>query len=722
MRADKNQKFSFKLIVVFLLLTLGIGTAGYFYYENQKSLIIRDKQNELSAIADLKVNQIVLWRQERIKDVIIIAKNPVIINSVSRFMRNENIYEYKAETLELLSELITYYDYERAMLFDTNGRLALWSGEKPEDAEIHARMYVADAMKRGGVDFIDLHKDEPSGSIHFGLSVPLFSQGTKGSRLIGVLILRIDPFKFLYPLIQAWPTASPTGETLLIRREGNEVIYLNELRHQRNTAFSLHFPLSKKEIPAVMAVLGKKGVVEGLDYRGIPVFAAVGAIPGSPWSIVAKVDKEEIYDPLARRALLVLIAVIALIIAAGASVGLWWRQERAVYYRRQYEAEVQFNEERKKAEKLLLENETRLKRAQEISHLGSWELDLVNNKITWSDEVYRIFGLRPQEFGATYEAFLEAVHPEDRKAVDEAYSGSLREGRDTYEIEHRVVRKAAGEIRYVHEKCEHVRDKTGRIILSAGMVHDITERKKAEDALSHYTSELKRSNEELQQFAYIASHDLQEPLRMIASYLQLIERRYKGRLDKDADEFIAFAADGAGRLQEMIIGLLAYSRVQTKGKAFEEVDASEVLGNAVSNLKIAIKESGALVTADTLPVVKADALQLLQVFQNLISNSIKFRGGELPVIHISAERKKEEWFFSVKDNGIGIAPQYKDKIFNIFQRLHGREYPGVGIGLSLCRRIIERHGGRIWFESEAGKGSTFYFTIPIKEDKDEQKQ
>ncbi|OGW30817.1 MAG: hypothetical protein A2X54_05815 [Nitrospirae bacterium GWF2_44_13] len=240
-------------------------------------------------------------------------------------------------------------------------------------------------------------------------------------------------------------------------------------------------------------------------------------------------------------------------------------------------------------------------------------------------------------------------------------------------------------------------------------------RKKAEEEIKRTVAELKRSNEELQQFAYIASHDLQEPLRMIASYLQLIERRYRGKLDKDADEFITFAVDGANRLQDMIMGLLAYSRVETRGKPFEDVNAAEILGNAISNLKIIIEENGAVITAGSLPVIRGDENQLIQLFQNLIANAIKFKSEKPPYIHISAERKDAEWLFSVKDNGIGIAQEYKERIFNIFQRLHGREYPGVGIGLSICRRIVEKHGGKIYFESEIGKGTIFYFTIPIKE-------
>jgi len=239
------------------------------------------------------------------------------------------------------------------------------------------------------------------------------------------------------------------------------------------------------------------------------------------------------------------------------------------------------------------------------------------------------------------------------------------------------------------------------------------ERKWVEEALKEKTEELARSNRDLEQFAYVASHDLQEPLRMVASYVQLLARRYKGKLDSDADEFIGFAQDGAVRMWKLINDLLAYSRVGTWNKELAPTDCETILNQSLNNLKVAIEENEALVTHDSLPTVMADNPQLVQLFQNLIGNAIKFRGNEPPRVHVSAGRNGNGWTFSVRDNGIGIAPEYAKRIFVIFQQLHSREkYAGTGIGLAICQRIVERHGGHIWVESEVGKGATFYFTLP----------
>ena len=301
-------------------------------------------------------------------------------------------------------------------------------------------------------------------------------------------------------------------------------------------------------------------------------------------------------------------------------------------------------------------------------------------------------------------------------------------GGKTEEIEEEYFRK--GEESVVQTLKAAVKDESGATIGVLGIFWDITERKRAEEELKLYREHLEeltaqseerarqlaRSNSDLEQFAYVASHDLQEPLRMVASYVQLLAQRYKGRLDADADEFISYAVAGATRMQALINDLLAYSRVSTRAGAFEPTDCEPVLQEALLNLKLTVEESKARITHDPLPTIEADRMQMAQLFQNLIGNAVKFRNETPPEIHVSAESTNGGWLFWVRDNGIGMDMKCAQRIFAIFARLHpAGTYPGMGIGLAICKRIVERHGGRIWVESEPGKGSTFYFTIPRKQ-------
>jgi PAS domain S-box-containing protein len=252
------------------------------------------------------------------------------------------------------------------------------------------------------------------------------------------------------------------------------------------------------------------------------------------------------------------------------------------------------------------------------------------------------------------------------------------------------------------------------------VLRDVTERRAAAEALERQTQELARSNAELEQFAYVASHDLQEPLRMVASYTQLLARRYQGQLDDDAEEFIGFAVDGVTRMQALINDLLAYSRVGTRGGEFRPVPLDDVLEKVIATLRPSMDELGAVVTHDPLPVAVGDPGQLHQLFQNLLQNAIKFQRRDVrPEVRVGVMERPGEWEIAVRDNGIGIADEFRDRIFVIFQRLHNRtEYPGTGIGLAICKKIVERHGGHIWVESSPGEGSTFHFTLP-KDGQDE---
>ena len=294
----------------------------------------------------------------------------------------------------------------------------------------------------------------------------------------------------------------------------------------------------------------------------------------------------------------------------------------------------------------------------------------------------------------------------------EAVSLLRREGLDIPVI---LVTGALGEERAV----ECLKDGAADYLLKEHLtrlpdsVRQALREKKLREDNKRSQEDLARSNRELEQFAYVASHDLQEPLRMIASYTQLLAERYRGKLDEKADRYIHYAVDGATRMQALIDDLLTFSRVGRQGLALQNADCNEAIETACKNLENSIRETGARVEHDRLPVIVADGRLLVQFFQNLISNSIKFRGTEVPHVQISAEKQNREWIFAVKDNGIGIAPEHAQSIFGIFKRLHTHdEYPGSGIGLSICKKIVEQHGGRIWVESAPGQGATFKFVLP----------
>jgi PAS domain S-box-containing protein len=326
----------------------------------------------------------------------------------------------------------------------------------------------------------------------------------------------------------------------------------------------------------------------------------------------------------------------------------------------------------------------------------------------WNPAAERMYGWTELEArGQVTHTLLKTCFPDSHAALDEALETS-----GYWEGELRHTRKDGTEL-VVSSRQAVQRDQNGRKTAILEINTDVTDRKRADEQLRRLADDLARSNRELEHFAYVASHDLQEPLRMVSGYTQLLRRRYAGKLDHDADEFIDFAVDGATRMQALINGLLTYARVGSRALELRELDAGQVLDEVVADLAVAIADTGATVTHDRLPVVLADPLQLRQLFQNLIANGMKFRGNRRPMVHVSAERVRNDWVFSVRDNGIGIEPQYLERIFTIFQRVHASdEYPGTGIGLAVCRRVVERLGGRMWVESQPGEGTRFLFTLP----------
>lgn len=369
---------------------------------------------------------------------------------------------------------------------------------------------------------------------------------------------------------------------------------------------------------------------------------------------------------------------------------------------------------RLKAQAALQQSEQRFRSFFETDLIGMAVTSLEKGWVHVNDRLCDILGYPRVEL--IQKTWVDVTHPDDIQQ-DVTYFNTLLDGTaNGYEMDKRFIRKD-GQIIHAHIVVRTMRSSDGRLDHFLALVDDITERKQAELALAQNARELFRSNQDLEQFAYIASHDLQEPLRMVNSFLQLLQRRYGEQLDQDAHDYINFAVDGAQRMQKMINELLQYSRVGTRGRDPEPTDSGDVLTQVLDNLEIQLHDTEATVTHDPLPVVMADRNQLTQLLQNLLSNGLKFhKPGERPHIHVAAAAQDGMWQFAVADNGIGVEPHYADQVFELFRRLHTQEeYPGTGLGLAICKRIVERHNGRIWLDATPGEGTTVYFMLPKPE-------
>ncbi len=369
--------------------------------------------------------------------------------------------------------------------------------------------------------------------------------------------------------------------------------------------------------------------------------------------------------------------------------------------------------ERKKAEGALRESQERLELAMEGADLAMWDWNIQTGALVFNRRWAEMLGYSPDEIRPNLDSWEDSIHPEDSERVKGALNRHVAGDTPSCEMEYRIATKS-GEVRWVLTRGKVVeRDNDGRPLRATGTWLDITDRKRVEELLQDRTESLERSNRDLEQFAYVAAHDLREPLVAVGAYLKLLERRCSEKLDDEGHKFLSRALQTTLRMDGVIQSLLAYSRIGNDAPSMEPVDCEVALQNALANLHSAIEGCGATVTHDALPTLMANATQMLQLFQNLLSNAIKFRSNQPLKIHVGCVRRGGEFQFSVEDNGIGIEPPYFERIFRIFQRIQNGSYrPGTGIGLANCKRIVECHGGRIWVESEPGKGSTFFFTAP----------
>ncbi len=471
-----DKRAANKVILVFVVLALGIIAAGYFYYRNYERQFRAGVERQLSSVAELKVDELVNWRKERLGDAAVFYKNDNFTARVRQYLKTPGDAEARTKLRTWISQFQAAYDYDRIFLLDTKGveRMAVPATSEPISP--HLLQDASETLRSGQMTFLDFHRDAPDRAIRLEVLVPILD-GQDSSRAIGLLVFRIDPEKYLYPFISRWPMSSRTAETLIVRSEGNEVVFLNELKFQKNAALNLRIPISKTETPAVKAAIGQKGIVEGRDYSGVPVLAYVRDVPNSPWFLVARMDIAEVYAPLRERLWEVVILIGALLICAGAGVGCVWRHQRARFYQERYEAA-----------EALRESEEQFRAMFEMASIGIAQADI--NTGQWlrvNRKMCSITGYSADEM--LQMRVPEITHPEDRERDWEAFQGVVRGEAPDYRLEKRYVRKD-GSLVWVNVNMTVLRDADGQPLRTMATIEDITERKQAEERIRKLTRTL----------------------------------------------------------------------------------------------------------------------------------------------------------------------------------------------------------------------------------------
>lgn len=749
------------LPAVFLLcFVIAIGL-GLYALTVLRAVLVSERGADLARAAAQAADTLDRVLFERFGDIQVFANDRILLEG-SRDEKGRRLQEYRT----------LYWYYSWIGLVDASGRLVATadsSAARDKNAAkgassdsgvlLEQRDWFEIVRQTGKIHLAEARLSRESGGVMaVGFSAPIL--GPQGE-FQGVVATQV-PLENLRAILQQ-------EGALRYREEAYNWLLLDSrgvVISEKEQANGMVGGAAKEVLPsAVMAASDRNqsGFVEELHQRRqVPVVTGYARtrgyneFPGFDWTLLVRMDRDRAYAPI-NRLIWTVGGIGLLLVAPLTGFGIWavrrlaQEQRDLVAAQGELAKSVQISEERARALHSLVGAVREITASTEMDRLLE---HILHGAKELTGARYAALGI-VDEAGETLARFItEGMDEATKTAIEALPTGSgilglLSHQEDVLRLKdltehqasvgfpphHLAMRSFLGVSIRTHERV------FGRIYLTekqdvdeftqldeemiialaahAGKAVDqallLQQVQKAENQLRELNDELIRSNADLQQFAYVASHDLQEPLRMVASYTQLLAKRYKGKLDADADEFIRYAADGAARMQRLINDLLAYSRVTSKGKTFEQVDCNLLLEGVLSTLRLAITENRAVVTHDAMPKVTADGGQLGQLFQNLVSNAIKFHGAEPPRVHVSAERRNHEWLFSVRDNGIGVDPQYADRIFVIFQRLHDREeYPGTGIGLALCKKIVERHGGHIWVKSQPGRGATFCFTIPIE--------
>jgi PAS domain S-box-containing protein len=680
---DKSWKFPWYLILIFLVLTIGILTTGYLYYKSQESFIKKEKQQELSAIVALKIDQIISWRQERIDYANALMDDPFLAIRVRDFLKGRGKPALRAQILERLTSLASY-QYQGLALIDPQGNVRLSVPASKQELTPYLKSLASQAMQAQKVVFSDLYRAEDS-KVMLSVFTPLLAIQGNTKVIIGVILMKIEPYQFLYPLIKSWPTPSLTGETELIRREGDEVVFLNELRHRKNIPLNLRFPLNAPNLVAAQIARGKRGIIDGLDYRGVPVLAAVGLIPDSNWFLVAKIDADEIYAPLKKRIREVIVLLFTLIVSAGITVAYFWRNQQIRFYRRQYEGERERRALAQRYEYLTMF-------ANDIILVANQSLKIVeaNNKAVASygyqrDELLgsHLIDLYPPGSEQVINNFMRHVEEKSGLIFD---ATQLRKDGTTFPVEVSLrLLEVEGEKLFLE------------------IIRDITERKRTEEVLKeseknlrHLATQLLSAQEDERKRLSRELHDeLGHALLALKLQIESVEEQLlpnQVTLKSEVGKILGFIGATLEEVRRLYLDL-------TPGD-LEDLGLSAALRSLVEDFAKLQKHIKWRIKLDDLDGLFALSTQtaIYRVVQEALTNI----GKHAKPKHVFLKIKREEQgiAFAIEDDGIG------------FDR-HKMANEKKTLGLLAMEERVKILGGSFKFWSQEERGTKISFTIPI---------
>ena len=704
MRLSDTKKSTNLLLSVTIILTILLCIGCYALYHNQKKNITIEKHEELAVVSKLKVDQIVNWRKERLENSRSIYNNQAIIIHINEYIHGVDPYLNYLNITKWIKSILNEPDYSMVLLTDPSGKIIINTNPAKTITESGKRI-IEQAILSKEIVFSDELKYNDI-NVNIDLAIPLYLNPENHVGLSGVVYLRIDPEKYLYPMILTWPTPSRTSEIWLVRREGDNVLYLGELQNKKHTTYRMLKPMTDKRFIAIQAASGKTGILESVDHRGIKVLGDVYPVPNSPWIVVTKVDIDEFYHPVFIFA--IWIFVITFLIILITTLIVWTQQLK------------ESKRERNLAvEKLRASEEGFRTLAESIPQMvGITRADGMN--IYFNQRWTEYTGLTMDEGNDT--GWNTPYHPDDSQRAMDAWLHSVKTG-EKFDLECRL-KKYNGEYHWFVIKAEPLRDSLGDIIKWYITFTNIDhpkqiekEIKKLNEELEHRvnerTAQLQTANKELEAFSYSVSHDLRAPLHNINGWsMTLLEHSYD-QLDTQGRKCLDHVRSETLRMSNLIDALLNLSRVSRAELKKVNVDLT-ILANDITSRLLEPTDRRIVINIQQGVFTFGDPALLEIVLTNLLNNAYKFTGKQpLAQIEFGQSMIDEKQTFWVRDNGAGFDMAYSKKLFGAFQRMHKQsDFPGTGIGLATVQRIIHRHNGHIWAESKINMGTTFYFTIP----------